>query len=96
MSKAWDKGSTRAYRKARQLVLDRDGHRCRAHADGWCARQGARPHQCEGTATQAHHTQGKASGDDPAYMVAACPSCNNAIGDPTKAPDPAPQPRTRW
>jgi hypothetical protein len=103
MSKSWAGGSTTAHRKARRFVLLRDGERCRAHKDGWCARVPGE-HVCLGVAPlsgpqpgHAHHTHGKAvTGDDPAWMVAACAPCNLHIGDPTKHADPPPQPRTRW
>lgn len=100
----WDGGSTTAWRRLRAAVLARDGYRCRAHADGWCHRAQASDHECTGRADltgphagHAHHTHGRAiTGDDPRWIVAACRPCNLAIGDPNKAPDPAPLPRTRW
>lgn len=86
MSKAWAKGSTRAWRRTRGLVLARDGYRCRLQLE-----------VCTGHATHVHHTQGRGvTGDDPRYLVAACRACNLAVGDPTKAADPKPEPRTRW
>ena len=97
MSRTWAGGSTRAWRRLRTLVLARDGHQCRAHNDGWCDRSTAHPHQCTGHATHVHHTHGRTTtGDDPAYLVAACAPCNLAIGNPTKTADPLPAPRTRW
>lgn len=42
-----------------------------------------------------HHTKGKAHGDDPAHLIAACEHCNLKIGDPAKH-DPAPRPLTNW
>lgn len=106
MSAGWSGGSTRAHRRLRQLVLERDGTSCRAHADGWCQRGGAREHACAGrvqTRTpgqpdsyEAHHTLGKAvTGDDYRHVVVACRACNQAIGEPV-APDPRPRPRTNW
>lgn len=105
MSGSWAKGSTRAWRELRAFVLSRDGYRCRAHVDGWCARAGnTNEHNCTVRAElygphrgHAHHTKGRSvTGDDPNHIVAACQACNLHIGDPTKAPDPEPTPRTRW
>lgn len=103
MSRGWAGGSTRAWRTTRALVLARDGHRCRAHPDGWCAKAGAKPHRCgvyaplaggPGVAGHAHHTLGRAvTGDDPRFIVAACAACNLAIGEPGTTPDSAPGPR---
>lgn len=103
MSKAWGKGSTRAWRRLRAAILTRDRYRCRAHDDGWCDRAPGQ-HTCTGRADltgphagHAHHTHGKAAtGNDPRYIVAACAACNLHIGDPTKTNDPAPKPRTQW
>lgn len=90
MSEAWKGGSTRRHRKARALVLANNqvnnGGRCTLGIEGVCT----------GIATEAHHLLGKArTGDDPAYMVAACGECNRHVGDPNKH-DPQPQPRTKW
>ncbi|HMG43948.1 MAG TPA: HNH endonuclease signature motif containing protein [Acidimicrobiales bacterium] len=83
---SWAKGSTRRWRRTRAQVLARDGYRCRIQLDG-----------CTGVATHVHHVHGRAvTGDDPAHLVAACEWCNLSTGDPTKAPDPQPKPRTRW
>lgn len=85
MSGAWTSGSTRAWRRTRAAVLVRDGHRCQL-----------RPPGCTLVATHVHHTRGRAvTGDDPAYLVAACEHCNLAIGDPARH-DPEPRPMTRW
>lgn len=85
MSRDWAGGSTRAHRRARAFVLARDGHRCQL-----------RLAVCTTVATHAHHTLGKGvTGDDPAHMVAACPPCNLATGDP-RASDPPPKPREWW
>ncbi|MEH1013058.1 HNH endonuclease signature motif containing protein [Micromonospora sp. CPCC 206060] len=83
MSRSWQGGSTRAWRKLRARVLHRDGYRCRIELPG-----------CTTVATHVHHTLGKAAGDDPAHLLAACAHCNLKTGQPTA--DPAPQPRTRW
>jgi 5-methylcytosine-specific restriction endonuclease McrA len=94
VSRTWAGGSTRRWRKIRQRVLERDGHTCQLALPG-----------CTRYATHAHHLHGKASGDDPAGLVAACPSCNLKTGDPTRRSsqprprrprDPDPIPRTRW
>lgn len=101
----WAGGSTRAWRKLRALVLERDGYRCRAHPT-WCDRAGAPAHRCmtaaplrggPGVAGHAHHTLGRrVTGDDPAHIVAACPACNLAIGEPDDTRDPAPRALTSW
>lgn len=103
MSKAWASGSTRAWRRIRAQVLARDRYRCRAHADGWCARKPGR-HVCTGRADltgphagHAHHTHGRGvTGDDPRYLVAACQACNLHIGSPEKHGDPRGRSATRW
>ena len=84
MSKAWQRGSTRAWRQVRAAVLLRDGHRCQIRLPG-----------CTTIASQAHHLHGKAAGDDPAGLVAACKPCNLQVGDPS-AQDPTPAGRTHW
>jgi len=86
MSRAWAKGSTRAWRRTRALVLRRDGWECQLRRPG-----------CTALATHVHHVHGRTTtGDDPTHLVAACAHCNLSIGDPTRTPDPAPRPRTRW
>lgn len=87
MSRTWRKGSTRAWRKLRLTILQRDGYRCRIQIPGKCVR----------TATHVHHTQGRqATGDDPRYLVAACKPCNLHLGNPNKQPDPPHKPITQW
>lgn len=95
----WDGGSTRSWRVVRAAVLRRDGYRCRAHSEGWCARAGVRGgHRCTELATHAHHTRGRAvTGDDPRFIVAACAPCNLFIGEPTNVrKDPPCSPITQW
>lgn len=85
MSKTWQKGSTRAWRRKRLLVLERDGYRCQLKLEG-----------CTGRATHVHHTVGReVSGDNIAHLVASCAACNLKVGDPRRH-DPKMQPRTRW
>lgn len=101
---SWSGGSSRRWRTLRAAVLARDGFRCKAHPTH-CNAAGAGPHVCTGAAPlhggpgvagHAHHTQGKKHGDDPRFIVAACPACNLAIGEPTARAAPRPRPRTRW
>lgn len=77
-------GSTRAYRTARALVLERDGGLCRLRLEG-----------CTTVATHAHHVLGWRTGDDPEFMVASCAHCNLKIGDPRKHNPPG-RSVTRW
>jgi 5-methylcytosine-specific restriction endonuclease McrA len=83
MSKGWEGGSTRAWRKVRAAILERDQHRCQLQVEGIC----------KTLADCVHHLKGKQFGDDPAYLVAACTPCNLHVGDPnqgTSDPDPRP------
>lgn len=87
----WEGGSTWAWRKLRRQVLDRDRWRCQLTIPGTCTT----------IADCAHHLDGKASGDNPARIVAACTPCNLHVGDPARsggggARDPDPVPRTSW
>lgn len=85
MSKAWAKGSSRAWRRTRIQVLARDGYRCQLQLPG-----------CTSKATEVHHTAPReVAGDDPAHLLAACSGCNKRAGDPRRT-DPKPRPRTRW
>lgn len=87
VSRSWEKGSTRAWRRTRALVLWRDGYRCRLRLLGVCT----------GVATCVHHTRGRAvTGDNAEYLVAACAPCNLKIGDPAKAADPPNEGVTKW
>jgi hypothetical protein len=91
MSRSWQKGSTRRWRKLRTRVLaanlEQNGGTC----------QLAIPGVCQGQASHVHHTHGRSTtGDDPRYLIATCAACNLHTGDPTRRPDPPPRPRTRW
>lgn len=84
-SKNWSGGSTRAWRKLRQRILDRDNHVCQMKITGICTYR----------ADCVHHLNGKANGDDPKYLVSSCTACNLHIGDPTRtSTDPEPLPFT--
>lgn len=77
-------GSTRAWRKKRARVLERDNHRCQLQYAGYCT----------GRATTAHHTipwNGNPADIPDQYLVAACFPCNHHAGQPTN-PDPEPKP----
>lgn len=84
MSKNWQGGSTRRWRRIRAAVLLRDGNLCQLKLEG-----------CTTVAEHVHHVIGKAAGDDPAHLTSACAHCNLKLGSPTRH-DPPPQPRTRW
>ncbi len=92
-SEAWPGGSTRAWRKIREQVLERDRRVCRLRLPG-----------CTYVATAVHHTVGRqVSGDDPRYLVAACQPCNTKIGDPQnprsstgRRREPPARPTTQW
>jgi 5-methylcytosine-specific restriction endonuclease McrA len=92
MSKAWAKGSTRAWRRTRLAVLNRDGWICQLCHQ----RIDPRLRPPNPRSASVHHLDGKVYGDDPTRLVAAHRLCNLAAGDPTAAPDPAPRPMTRW
>lgn len=85
MSKSWAGGSTRAWRRTRALVLERDGYQCQLRLPG-----------CTHLANHVHHTIGKQFGDDPALLMAACAHCNLTLGDPSKVTDPPNRAITRW
>lgn len=84
----WGGGSTRAWRAVRAAVLARDGNVCKIRIPGTCVNQSEPMH--------VHHTRGKAHGDDPAYLVAACAPCNLKIGEPALNADPPCRPITKW
>ena len=89
MSRSWENGSTRRWRKLRAAILadneTTNGGMCTLKLTG-----------CTGRATQVHHVHGRrVTGDDPEHLVAACRHCNLKEGDPSSR-DPAPRPRTKW
>lgn len=103
----WDQGSTTRWRRTRLGVLIRDGYRCRmgdpTHPLGsgqpkspGCT-GGTRRHPETGRPLlQVHHVAGRGvTGDDPAWLVTSCESCNLGVGDPTTQ-DPAPRTMTNW
>lgn len=86
MSKSWKKGGSRGWRRLKAQVIARDGGACQLKI----------PDVCQRKATTAHHTAGKTvTGDNPAYLVAACQPCNLKVGDPRKH-DPDPKPWAGW
>jgi hypothetical protein len=90
VSKSWQRGSTRAWRRIRAAVLAAN----RAHNAGRCTLRIDKV--CTGWADCVHHVLGRrATGDDPRHLVAACGACNRSVGDPARH-DPEPRPITRW
>jgi 5-methylcytosine-specific restriction endonuclease McrA len=85
-------GSTRAWRRIRLYVLDRDGWRCQLPADD-------RPGPCLDLAEHVDHITSRAEGgtDDPANLRAACAFHNlrRGTGRPTSPQLRQPCPR-RW
>lgn len=94
MSAGWSGGSTRAWRRVRVRVLERDRNLCQLNLPGTCVRTSVPMH--------VHHVHGKDSGclgcraDQPDHLQAACAPCNLALGDPSKAGDPPVVPVTPW
>src|SRR5688500_4881423 len=107
MSTVWAGGSTRAWRRIRDAVLEenrvKNGGPCRAGCRGVCTT----------IATVAHPVNGRhVTGDDPRCLVAICAEGNVHIGDPMQHPgdcskcahitwaprnrDPKPTPLTKW
>lgn len=87
MSRSWQAGSTRAWRRIRARVLVRDGGLCQLRVKGVCTN----------LADCVHHTAGRSvTGDDERYLLASCTPCNLHIGDPTKLQDPPNKGVTRW
>lgn len=74
------------WRRVRRAVLERDEWRCQIRIEGVCTT----------IADTVHHTLGWAvTGDNPAFLVAACKACNLRIGEP-KGNDEQPRRTTRW
>lgn len=90
---AWGKGSTRAWRKLRLEVLDRDRWVCQL-----CGNPISRNLKFpDPKSASVHHTKGKRDGDNPDDLVAAHLDCNQHAGTlPTITPDPEPTPSTDW
>ncbi len=87
MSKGWEGGSTRGWRKIRLAVLQRDHYVCQLRINGVCTYR----------ADCAHHLDGKALGDSPDRCVASCTPCNLHVGDPAgRGSDPEHVQRTAW
>lgn len=86
-------GSTRAWRRVRLLVLERDGWRCQLPADDGAG-------LCLAWASHVDHITARAHGgtDEPANLRAACARHNLARGTGDRAPaTPPPQPfRGAW
>lgn len=84
MGQGWaGRGSSRAWRRKRIIVLRRDQHRCQLKLDG-----------CTHRATTVHHLVPWVG--DPAqvpteHLLAACQPCNGKAGDP-RGTDPEPRP----
>lgn len=107
MSGAWGRGSSRRWRRVRDTVLLRDGHRCQLALPGvWRTRTQDGVH-CLGVARSAHHLHGKGKcpgcrADRLDHLVAACMPCNLRVGEPgaghdgVRAPNPAPRKVTQW
>jgi hypothetical protein len=94
MSRGWKGGSTRRWRKVRELVL---AENLRTNG-GRCTQQ--IPGVCTGVAQCVHHVLGKAvTGDDRRALAASCTACNLKIGNPQRAKrSTSPQPRrvSKW
>lgn len=77
-SKAWRNGPNPGWRKTREVVLQRDGYQCQIQMPGVCT----------GLATCVDHIAGKAGGDDPRLLRAACEPCNSRYRPDLAIPDP--------
>lgn len=84
MSKAWEKGSSAAWRRVRKLCLERDGFRCQIKGPN-----------CTTVATTADHIVPRSVSDDDSLgnLRAACATCNTERGD---RPDDPPHAPVRW
>lgn len=82
MSRSWAGGSTRRWRRVRELVLARDGHRCQVpKGAGICGER----------ATHVDHIRPLADGGDKwdmSNMRAACAPCNLSRGTSARAAGP--------
>jgi hypothetical protein len=106
MSAGWKNGSSTAWRKLRQEVLDENARtnagRCTLAYEGtWAVlnprTRKAEVRRCAGVANTVHHTLGKAvTGDDRRYLMATCGPCNRKAGEPARQPDPPVRPVTTW
>lgn len=75
MSQSWSGGSSRAWRKVRRFVLERDGYRCQVPTEA------GQP--CLEHATHVDHVVPRSQGGaflDPANLRAACQACNLTRG----------------
>lgn len=85
MSKAWENGSTPAWRRMRLFVLTRDGWMCQLCGEP------IDPHlrHPDPRSASVHHVLGRlVSGDDPKHLVSAHRECNAKAGEPRRnAPD---------
>lgn len=100
MSRAWDGGSTSAWRKVRARVLlanqAENAGLCRLNVGKLCPRHDRKcVNVCTSLAREVHHMKGKAYGDDPRYLVAVCRACNLHVGE-IGTVNPQPVPRSKW
>lgn len=84
----WARGSTRAWRELRGAVLARDYALAQQQGTRWCRLRVDRV--CVGASEpmHVHHLLGKARGDNPRFLVAACQPCNLHVGQPDPDADP--------
>lgn len=92
MSAAWSGGSTRAWRRLRAFVLDRDGWACRVEVDGV---------PCGAYADTADHVVPLSEGGaqlDPGNVRAACRFHNysRGAGRPARSRSERPRPVRTW
>lgn len=95
MSKAWEGGSTRAWRKVRARVLSRDGYLCQLRIPRVCTVDAPL------VGGHVHHLHGKdaclgCAADNPGHLTAACKACNLHVGDPSTSVDPPNRGVTKW